>query len=94
MKKDILDKLELKNYENLSSNRMNDNILGINRDLDHLKINDDFSNDELLEDEFSIVENNSYVDLLDILESDNINNDYKGKVDISALPLENNSNVE
>lgn len=24
MKKDILDKLELKNYENLSSNRMND----------------------------------------------------------------------
>ncbi|WP_291679969.1 hypothetical protein [Clostridium sp.] len=42
MKKDILDKLELKNYENLSSNRMSDNILGISRDLDHLKINDDF----------------------------------------------------
>lgn len=52
MKKDILDELELKNYENLSSNRMNDNSLGINRELDHLKINDDFSNDELLEDEF------------------------------------------
>ena len=63
MKKDILDELELKNYENLSSNRMNDNSLGINRELDHLKINDDFSNDELLEDEFGIVENNSYIDL-------------------------------
>ncbi len=92
MKKDILDKLELKNYENLSSNRMNDNILGISRDLDHLKINDDFSNDELVEDEFSIIESNSYVDLSDVVEDNNINNN--GKVDISALPLENNSNVE
>lgn len=94
MKKDILDKLELKNYENLSSNRMNDNILGINRELDHLKINDDFSNDELVEDEFSIVEINSYVDLSDIVQNNKINNDDKNKVDISALPLENNSNVE
>lgn len=94
MKKDILDKLELKNYENLSSNRMNDNILGINRDVDHLKINDDFSNDELLEDEFSIIENNSYVDLSNIVENDNINSDNKSKVNISALPLENNSDVE
>lgn len=94
MKKDILDKLELKNYENLSSNRMNDNILGINRELDHLKINDDFSNDELVEDEFSIVESNSYVDLSDIVQNNKINNDDKNKVDISALPLENNSNVE
>jgi hypothetical protein len=92
MKKDILDKLELKNYENLSSNRMNDNILGISRDLDHLKINDDFSNDELVEDEFSIIESNSYVDLSDVVEDNKINNN--GKVDISALPLENNSNVE
>ncbi|MBQ8998024.1 MAG: hypothetical protein IJ086_04935 [Clostridium sp.] len=92
MKKDILDKLELKNYENLSSNRMNDNILGISKDLDHLKINDDFSNDELVEDEFSIIESNSYVDLSDVVEDNKINNN--GKVDISALPLENNSNVE
>ena len=92
MKKDILDKLELKNYENLSSNRMNDNILGISRDLDHLKINDDFSNDELVEDEFSIIESNSYVDLSDVVEDNKINNNCK--VDISALPLENNSNVE
>ena len=92
MKKDILDELELKNYENLSSNRMNDNSLGINRELDHLKINDDFSNDELIEDEFSIIESNSYVDLSDVVEDNKINNN--GKVDISALPLENNSNVE
>ena len=70
MKKDILDKLELKNYENLSSNRINDNSLGINRDLDHLKINDDFSNDELLEDEFGIVENNSHIDLSETLEKE------------------------
>lgn len=94
MKKDILDKLELKNYENLSSNRMSDNILGISRDLDHLKINDDFSNDELIEDEFSIIESNSYIDLSDVVENDKINNNDKGKVDISALPLENNSNVD
>lgn len=70
MKKDILDELELKNYENLSSNRMNDNSLGINRELDHLKINDDFSNDELLEDEFGIVENNSHIDLSETLEKE------------------------
>ena len=70
MKKDILDELELKNYENLSSNRMNDNNLGINRELDHLKINDDFSNDELLEDEFGIVENNSHIDLSETLEKE------------------------
>ena len=70
MKKDILDELELKNYENLSINRMNDNSLGINRELDHLKINDDFSNDELLEDEFGIVENNSHIDLSETLEKE------------------------
>ena len=68
MEKDILDKLELKNNENLSRNRMNDNVLGMNRDLDYLKINDDFSNDELLEDEFGIVENNSHIDLSETLE--------------------------
>ena len=92
MKKDILDKLELKNYENLSSNRMNDNILGISKDLDHLKINDDFSNDELIEDEFSIIESNSYIDLSNVVENNKINSN--GKVDISALPLGNNSNLE
>ena len=95
MKKDILDKLELKNYENLSSNRMNDNSLGINRDLEHLKIKDDFSNNELLEDEFSIIENNSYIDLSNVVENhnDNINRNDKNKIDISSLPLDNDSNI-
>ena len=95
MKKDILDKLELKNYENLSSNRMNDNSLGINRELEHLKINDDFSNNELLEDEFSIIENNSYIDLSNVGENhnDNINRNDKNKIDISSLPLDNDSNI-
>ena len=95
MKKDILDKLELKNYENLSSNRINDNSLGINRDLEHLKINDDFSNNELLEDEFSIIENNSYIDLSNVVENhnDNINRNDKNKIDISSLPLDNDSNI-
>ena len=49
---------------------MNDNVLGMNRDLDYLKINDDFSNDELLEDEFGIVENNSHIDLSETLEKE------------------------
>lgn len=95
MKKDILDKLELKNHENLSSNRMNDNSLGINRNLEHLKINDDFSNNELLEDEFSIIENNSYIDLSNVVENhnDNINRNDKNKIDISSLPLDNDSNI-
>ena len=95
MKKDILDKLELKYYENLSSNRMNDNSLGINRDLEHLKINDDFSNNELLENEFSIIENNSYIDLSNVVENhnDNINRNDKNKIDISSLPLDNDSNI-
>ena len=90
MEKDILDKLELKNNENLSRNRMNDNVLGMNRDLDYLKINDDFSNEEVIEDEFSIFENNSYVDLSDIVSDMEIKktDDIK-KADISALPLDN-----
>lgn len=53
-----------------------------------------FSNDELIEDEFSIIESNSYIDLSDVVENNKINNNDKGKVDISALPLENNSNVD
>ena len=90
MEKDILDKLELKNNENLSRNRMNDNVLGMNRDLDYLKINDDFSNEEVIEDEFSIIENNSYVELSDIVSDMDIKktDDIK-KADISALPLDN-----
>ena len=70
MSKDILDKLELKNYENLSSNRINNDAINISRDLENFKIDDDFSNDELLEDEFGIVENNSHIDLSETLEKE------------------------
>lgn len=67
MSKDILDKLELKNYENLSSNRINNDEINISRDLENFKIDDDFSNDEFVEDEFNIIENNSYIDLSDVV---------------------------
>lgn len=70
MKKDILDKLELKNYENLSSNRINNDAINISRDLENFKIDDDFSNDEFVEDEFNIIENNSYIDLSDVVGED------------------------
>ena len=65
MSKDILDKLELKNYENLSSNRINNDEINISRDLENFKIDDDFSNDE-----FNIIENNSYIDLSDVVGED------------------------
>ena len=70
MSKDILDKLELKNYENLSSNRINNDAINISRDLENIKIDDDFSNDEFVEDEFNIIENNSYIDLSDVVGED------------------------
>ncbi|EKY27409.1 hypothetical protein [Clostridium celatum] len=70
MSKDILDKLELKNYENLSSNRINNDEINISRDLENFKIDDDFSNDEFVEDEFNIIENNSYIDLSDVVGED------------------------
>ncbi|MDU6295789.1 hypothetical protein [Clostridium celatum] len=70
MSKDILDKLELKNYENLSSNRINNDAINISRDLENFKIDDDFSNDEFVEDEFNIIENNSYIDLSDVVGED------------------------
>ena len=71
LKKDILDELELKNKENLSSNRFNNNsAMTMSREMETLKINDDFSNDELLQDEFGIVENNSYINLSETLEKE------------------------
>lgn len=72
MKKDILDKLELKNYENLSDNEYKQNtVLGMNRDLDKLKINDDFSNEEALNNEYISKATNSYIELTDIIKDDN-----------------------
>lgn len=72
MKKDILDKLELKNYENLSDNEYKQNtVLGMNRDLDKLKINDDYSNEEALNNEYISKATNSYIELTDIIKDDN-----------------------
>ena len=72
MKKDILDELELKNKENLSSNRFNNNsAMTMSREMETLKINDDSTNEEFIEDDFGIVENNSYISLSEILEKNN-----------------------
>ena len=72
MKKDILDELELKNKENLSSNRFNNNsVMTMSREMETLKINDDSTNEEFIEDDFGIVENNSYISLSEILEKNN-----------------------
>ena len=46
LKKDILDELELKNKENLSSNRFNNNsAMTMSREMETLKINDDAKNE-------------------------------------------------
>ena len=72
LKKDILDELELKNKENLSSNRFNNNsATTMSREMETLKINDDSTNEEFIEDDFGIVENNSYISLSEILEKNN-----------------------
>ena len=72
LKKDILDELELKNKENLSSNRFNNNsAITMSREMETLKINDDAKNEELIENDFGIVENNSYINLSETLEKNN-----------------------
>ena len=72
LKKDILDELELKNKENLSSNRFNNNsAMTMSREMETLKINDDAKNEELIENDFGIVENNSYINLSETLEKNN-----------------------
>lgn len=49
MSKDILDKLELKNKENLSSHVFNNSVtLGMNTDIKDSKINDDVSNGDII----------------------------------------------
>jgi hypothetical protein len=68
MIKNILDELQIKNSENLSDNNFNRNIaLGMNRDLDKLKINDDFSNEDVIFDEYSSNITNSYIELNDVV---------------------------
>ena len=72
MKKDILDELELKNKENLFSNRFNNNsATTMSREMETLKINDDAKNEEFIKNDFGIVENNSYINLSETLEKNN-----------------------
>ena len=70
MNKDILDKLELKNFENLSETDFKKNIvLDMNRDLENLKINDDATNEDILDNEYTSKMNNSYIKLSDSIKS-------------------------
>lgn len=70
MNRDILDKLQLKNYENISENNFKQNVsLGINRDLDKLKINDDVTNEDILNSEYTSKVTNSYIELTDVIEN-------------------------
>lgn len=71
MIKDILDKLEIKKSENLSESKFKQNtILGMNRDLDKLKINDDFSNEDIINSEYTSKTTNSYIELKDNIKKD------------------------
>ncbi|MGG7214240.1 hypothetical protein ACQPUY_11535 [Clostridium nigeriense] len=91
MSKDILDKLELKNYENLSDNNFKQNtVLGMNRDLDKLKINDDFSNEDALDNEYTLKVTNSYIELNDIVKDDDrykSSKEDEDKTDLNSLTL-------
>ena len=91
MSKDILDKLEIKNHENLSDNEFNKNtVLGMNKDLDKLKINDDFSNEDALNNEYTSKVTNSYIELNDVIKDDDrhrIDKDDKNKTDLNSLIL-------
>lgn len=72
MSKNILDELQLKNFENLSENTTTTKTtLGMSRDLDTLKINDDFSNERAVLNENSPKKYNSYIRLKDHLEDNN-----------------------
>lgn len=61
MKKDILDKLEVKNNENLSEDKFKRNtMLDMNKDLDRLKINDDVTNEDIINYYYTSKNTNSY----------------------------------
>lgn len=91
MSKDILDKLEIKNHENLSDNEFNKNtVLGMNKDLEKLKINDDFSNEDALNNEYTSKVTNSYIEINDVIKDDDrhrIDKDDKNKTDLNSLIL-------
>ena len=61
MKKDILDKLEVKNNEKLSEDKFKRNtVLDMNKDLDRLKINDDVTNEDIINYQYTSKNTNSY----------------------------------
>ncbi|MBD7914938.1 hypothetical protein H9660_07235 [Clostridium sp. Sa3CUN1] len=71
MNKDILDKLAVKESENLSEKNFKQNtVLGMNRDLHKLKINDDFSNEDVINSEYTRKITNSYIELKDTIKKD------------------------
>lgn len=71
MTKDILDKLEIKKTDSLSENNFKQNtVLGMNRDLHKLKINDDFSNEDIINSEYTSKTTNSYIELKDTIKKD------------------------
>lgn len=87
MEKDILDELELKNSRNLLEGKFNDNtVLGMNKDIEKLRINDDVSNEDMISDEYSSAINNSYVELNEVVkEKDNSGIRDKNKVYLHPL---------
>ncbi|WP_394899687.1 hypothetical protein, partial [Clostridium tertium] len=91
MIKDILNELILRNSENLSQHNFERNtVLGMNRDLDKLKINDDISNEDIIVDEHSSKITNAYIELKDVVENKDkyeISKDDKNKVDLNSLTL-------
>ena len=88
MSKDILDKLELKNKENLSSNRFNDDpVRAMSRNLEYLKISDFTSNNDFVQDDFGVIEENSYIELENIVEdADKVVSENKDS-NISGIPF-------
>ncbi len=73
-----------------------DYVTTLNKDLDHLKINDDFSNEEQVKDQHSIQTQNSKNMLIDALgktkkghETLNDFNNRKDSVNLNSLPLMN-----
>ena len=82
MTEDILDKLELKNTENLSDNT-SENINTLN---DNLKINDDITNEDILNYE-NINKENEIVDEVNLTKEEVAKNTNKNDIKIDQLPV-------
>lgn len=92
MSKDILDKLALKNKENLTDKDFIVNpVLGMSHNIETLKINDDFSNGEQVNDEYAFRRTNIYIPLEETVDNDEnitINEEDKSKADLSSYMLD------